>query len=665
MFKHKKLFVFTVLIMTLILSIGAISAADDNSTSKMDNTNVHATSESITNDNLVSSTQDNNIKQSNPKSIKTDTDNTISINKDNYEDYGWIKEDDDEKYALSYNGNENPNNVTFVFEDVDEKLNSIAIFNTANVVISANSDVEFNNVAFYLNNTTDVTLKDLIINIDENYVYSWIYSANIIDVSEESSSTTIENVHMNCNLPPGVELPEHFSVLKIESSAEVINSEFIIDTYSTEVDWDQVSPNYGTNQIMPIRTKGESNVNFKNNVIYINATNNNTQFPTLYGITFETPYSIISNNYIEIHGNGWLYAINIKQDYCNVTNNEIIVTGTNYTGGIFIQDHSYNLVDNNTIILEANTERIEGSQTEPVTYGIVLENYEYKGATYREGIGHVINNTISNNKITCTANNMYGVEQFGGDNTKIINNIIETTGETAMGIGIIGANSIISYNNITVTGSSETGVTVDYLTAKTAGIVTTRGLNAQITNNIISSTFSGIFNTNEKNDVIEENEITCSGEYAIKLQACNSTVVTNNYLVAQEKVGDESVYSTTETNTIEDNLPEPEMIETEITIISDIPDEIELNDLIDIEGYFTANGERTDFDSIEIFDNGGSLEVITSWDHEGGIYFTYDASEVGEHELSFVFYGNETHTETESILIFNVYDPYEKKGQFH
>ena len=665
MFKHRKLIVFTVLVMTLILSIGAISAADDTSTSDMDNGNYHTTSESITNENLVSDTQDNNMKQSTPKSIKTDTDNTISINKDNYQEHGWIKEEVEGKYALSYNGEQNPGNVTFIFEDtIDENLNSIALLNTNNTAITANPDVEFNNIAFTLENTNNVTLKDLKINIDENYVYTWIYNPNIIHVDSESTATTIDNVHMNCILPPSTELPHRFNVLDIQSGAEIIDSEFIIETYSSEVDWSQGSEYYGTNQIMPIRTRGESSVNFKNNMIYINATNNNTQFPTLYGITFETPYSIISDNYMEIHGNGWLYAINIKADYCNVTNNEIIVTGTNYTGGIFIQDHSYNLVDNNTITLEADVERVEGADTEPVTYGIVVENYAYTGATYREGTGHVANNTISNNQITCTANNMYAIEQFGGDNTTIINNTMETTGETAMGIGIIGANSIISNNDITVTGTKETGVTVDYLTAKTAGIVTTRGFNARITDNTISSTFSGIYNTGEINDIIEDNIITCTGDYAIKLQSCNYTTVTNNYLVANEEVGDSAVLTNTQTNTIENNLPLPELIETEITITTEIPEEVELYDLLDIEGYFTANGVKCNFDSIEIFDNGGSLEVIESWDSEGGIYYTYDVEEVGEHELSFVFNGNDTHKETESIILFNVYDPNEKKNSF-
>ena len=665
MFKHRKLIVFTVLVMTLILSIGAISAADDTSTSDMDNGNYHTTSESITNENLVSDTQDNNMKQSTPKSIKTDTDNTISINKDNYQEHGWIKEEVEGKYALSYNGEQNPGNVTFIFEDtIDKNLNSIALLNTNNTAITANPDVEFNNIAFTLENTNNVTLKDLKINIDENYVYTWIYNPNIIHVDSESTATTIDNVHMNCILPPSTELPHRFNVLDIQSGAEIIDSEFIIETYSSEVDWSQGSEYYGTNQIMPIRTRGESSVNFKNNMIYINATNNNTQFPTLYGITFETPYSIISDNYMEIHGNGWLYAINIKADYCNVTNNEIIVTGTNYTGGIFIQDHSYNLVDNNTITLEADVERVEGADTEPVTYGIVVENYAYTGATYREGTGHVANNTISNNQITCTANNMYAIEQFGGDNTTIINNTMETTGETAMGIGIIGANSIISNNDITVTGTKETGVTVDYLTAKTAGIVTTRGFNARITDNTISSTFSGIYNTGEINDIIEDNIITCTGDYAIKLQSCNYTTVTNNYLVANEEVGDSAVLTNTQTNTIENNLPLPELIETEITITTEIPEEVELYDLLDIEGYFTANGVKCNFDSIEIFDNGGSLEVIESWDSEGGIYYTYDVEEVGEHELSFVFNGNDTHKETESIILFNVYDPNEKKNSF-
>ena len=662
MFKHKKIIVFTVLLLTLILSVGAISAADDDSTSQIDNNDVQVTAESITNDDLVSTTQDNTV-QSSPKSIKTDSNNTININKDNYQEQGWVREDDDNgKFAISYYGESSSNDVTFVFEDsIDDNLNSIIISDGNNITISASPDVTFHNVAFAISEASNTTLKNMKINIDDDYVYSLIGYSNIIYIMEDSTGTIIDNVTVDYYLPEGVDVEYPASVLDIRSDVEISNSEFIINTFTSTVEWDPISGSqYGTNDIMPIRAQnlnGNTYVNFINNNIYINATNESGGFPTLYAMTIGCPNSIIANNTIEIHGTGWLYAITSKGDYNQLINNHIYVTGTNYTGGIFIQDASYSLVDNNTIILEASAEKDEGAMTEPVTYGIVLENYAYKGATYHEGTGNVKNNTISNNNITCTANNMYAVEQFGGDNTSVVNNIMVSTGETAMGIGIIGANSVITGNDITVSGLYENGVTVDYLTAKTTGIYTGRGSNAQISGNTIQSTFSGIYNEYENSDIIEENTVTCDGEYTVKLVATNETVVTNNYLEATELVGDESVYSNTQTNTVSDNMPEPTLAETEIVITSDVAKQVEFNDLIDIEGYFTVDGQQANFDVIEIYDNDKLIEAIESWDSEGAIFYTYDATALGKHTLRFVFKGNETHNPTETNVSFNVYNP--------
>ena len=669
MLKHSKLIAFSIIAITLILSIGAISAADDTSMPDTDNTDVSVSDKSIENNNLVSNTQDN-IKQTNPKNIKSNTTSTININKDNYRQEGWVRDDDDNgNFAITYSGSSNSNDVTFVFEDnIADNLNSIAIEDGENIVITAASDVEFNNLAFYVGATNNVTLKVLKITVVENYVPTGIWSSNIIFISEESSETTIDNVYIDYYLPESVDVPYPASVLDIQSDANIFNSEFIINTYTSTVDWDPMGGmGYGTNNIMPIRSqdkKGNTSVMFMNNRIYINATNSTGGFPTLYAMTIGSPNSVISNNDIEIHGTGWLYAVNAKADYCNITDNTIYVTGTNYTGGIFIEDYSYCLVDNNTIILEAMTERPEGAQTEPVTYGVVLNNYAYHGSTYKEGVGHVINNTITNNKIICTANNMYGIEQFGGDNTTIANNTLNVTGQTAMGIGVIGANTIISGNNVTVNGTHEAGTTVDYLSAKSTGILSARGFNTQITENTINSTFSGILIEGDYDDFISANNIITSGEYSIKLTSTNTTTVSDNYLESSQLVGDNSVYTNTQTNTIENNLPEPTLIETEITITSEVPESIELNELLDIEGYFSADGTQASFESIEVYDNDELIEVIEPWDMEGGIYYTYEILTAGQHEVKFVFKGNDTHYESETAITFNAYDPDAKADSY-
>ena len=213
-----------------------------------------------------------------------------------------------------------------------------------------------------------------------------------------------------------------------------------------------------------------------------------------------------------------------------------------------------NIIDNNTIILRANTSR-EGMYNEPCTYGITIIDYYYTGGTAYAS-GHAANHRITNNNITCTAYNMYGIEEFGGSDNLIENNTFVATGDTAMAIGVIGLNIVINNNNLTVNGTSFSGSTVDYLGARTTGIYIGRGYNTTATNNNINSTYAGIYTEAQDTATITDNNITTDYTHTILLDSTTQHVtVENNYLITPENVGDESVNNKGNDNTVQNNQP--------------------------------------------------------------------------------------------------------------
>ena len=241
---------------------------------------------------------------------------------------------------------------------------------------------------------------------------------------------------------------------------------------------------------------------------------------------------------------------------------------------------SNNTIANNNIIFNGgNRSSDPGTKAEDSVYGISIQNFGYGGYDYTPGTGNVTNNKIINNTITGTGYNVYAFEQFGGDNTTVANNTINLTAHTPMAIGIIGAYSNVTGNNIIVDGADNaTYSSADYLKPRTTGIYFAYGQeNNAINNTINSQNNAGIIIDGETNDIVRYNTVkSLNNTYAVTVTG-NNHQVTDNSLVAKELSGDNSVLATGENNTIKDNTGN---IGTGVLTITLNPTEAHINDTV-------------------------------------------------------------------------------------
>ena len=453
------------------------------------------------------------------------------------------------------------NDTTFYFYSIPEEVNQISLTkvnkNTTgrNLTFAGTDDFILTNKAVIIeSNLNNFKLVNMtIIYTDEYQEQDYI----LIQNARGTNESYIDNCNIIANITRQIPKGYPYSVISSANTPIIVsNSTIIIYTIETSVDWEPASDNYGNNNVIPIY--GKYMMTLINNTIQIFAQEDGSGFPTLYGIRLGGHASVMADNNITISGGGWLYAIQPYASGIEIYNNNINISGTHYTAGIMIEGTSNCTIDNNTIVLTALTENIYVNP-EPCTYGIVINDYMCGGYAYSE-TGYAANNRITNNNLTCTAFNMYGIEEFGGSNTTIENNTVVATGDTAMGIGVIGVNILINNNNIEVNGQSFSGKTVDFLGAKTTGVYIGRGSNATLANNTINSTYDGIYTQAQHTANINNNNITTRNyTHSIILDAdSQNEIIENNVLVTPGRLGNESVKDYGKNNTVQNNQPIPE-----------------------------------------------------------------------------------------------------------
>ena len=482
----------------------------------------------------------------------------VNITTDNFYDYFnsegeldyQMLTDDTTFYFYSIPGDVSQISYTRLSNDVKDK----------NVTFAGTEDFVLTDTAIIIKSTTNNfrLVNMTLVYTDEYQQHDYIL------FDKTGTEAYIDNCNITANITRTTFEGYPYSVISTARSPVVIsNSKIYVDAVETVVDWEPNSPNYGNNNVIPILSK--SKISLVNNTIEIHAVCDETEYPTIYCIRLGGDASVMTDNNVTVTGEGWLYAIQPTANNVIVSNNNINITGVNYTAGIMMENISNNTIDNNTIVLNARTSR-EGMSNEPCTYGITVIDYICGGTAYHE-TGNAVNNKITNNIITCTAYNMYGIEEFGGSNTTIENNTIVATGDTAMAIGVTGVNVLINNNNITVDGASFSGTTVDYLGARTTGVYLGRGTNATVTNNNISSTYTGVYALAQNITTIEDNNITTDYNYTILLDSTTQyAIVENNYLETPGRLGDESVSDSGKDNTVENNLP---AVEKEYSLVVD------------------------------------------------------------------------------------------------
>ncbi|WP_400244129.1 Ig-like domain repeat protein [Methanobrevibacter smithii] len=321
----------------------------------------------------------------------------------------------------------------------------------------------------------------------------------------------------------------------------------VLNNISVIVENKRVGSGVGTTAIR----HGSTNVTLKNSYIY---TSNNGGSSSI--VLTHVQNCTVENNTIVGEGNvGNLLYLNtfndagcdLSNDYNKIINNKI--TGPSPAAGIC---YGIGINGNNNLIAE-NVINYAGNGIVPA-WGATPNNNTYcdnvliGGASMSVAASSIAyNNTVSG---TLTI----------GSGSVAYNN-------TAKAISV-SSNSVVSNSSATATLTVQAGAKVANVTAASLSV---NGKNAVIENvsisgvgtikssatntTLINSTFGGMLTVQSAKNTIKYNNIVLATGDAAILATGGDNVITNNYLIAGDKLGDNAVNSTVETNIVKDNLP--------------------------------------------------------------------------------------------------------------
>ena len=321
----------------------------------------------------------------------------------------------------------------------------------------------------------------------------------------------------------------------------------VLNNISVIVENKRVGSGVGTTAIR----HGSTNVTLKNSYIY---TSNNGGSSSI--VLTHVQNCTVENNTIVGEGNvGNLLYLNtfndagcdLSNDYNKIINNKI--TGPSPAAGI-----CYGIgINGNNNLIAGNVINYAGNGIVPA-WGATPNNNTYcdnvliGGASMSVAASSIAyNNTVSG---TLTI----------GSGSVAYNN-------TAKAISV-SSNSVVSNSSATATLTVQAGAKVANVTAASLSV---NGKNAVIENvsisgvgtikssatntTLINSTFGGILTVQSAKNTIKYNNIVLATGDAAILATGGDNVITNNYLIAGDKLGDNAVNSTVETNIVKDNLP--------------------------------------------------------------------------------------------------------------
>ena len=321
----------------------------------------------------------------------------------------------------------------------------------------------------------------------------------------------------------------------------------VLNNISVIVENKRVGSGVGTTAIR----HGSTNVTLKNSYIY---TSNNGGSSSI--VLTHVQNCTVENNTIVGEGNvGNLLYLNtfndagcdLSNDYNKIINNKI--TGPSPAAGI-----CYGIgINGNNNLIAGNVINYAGNGIVPA-WGATPNNNTYcdnvliGGASMSVAASSIAyNNTVSG---TLTI----------GSGSVAYNN-------TAKAISV-SSNSVVSNSSATAALTVQAGAKVANVTAASLSV---SGKNAVIENvsisgvgtikssatntTLINSTFGGMLTVQSAKNTIKYNNIVLATGNAAILATGGDNVITNNYLIAGDKLGDNAVNSTVETNIVKDNLP--------------------------------------------------------------------------------------------------------------
>ena len=321
----------------------------------------------------------------------------------------------------------------------------------------------------------------------------------------------------------------------------------VLNNISVIVENKRVGSGVGTTAIR----HGSTNVTLKNSYIY---TSNNGGSSSI--VLTHVQNCTVENNSIVGEGNvGNLLYLNtfndagcdLSNDYNKIINNKI--TGPSPAAGI-----CYGIgINGNNNLIAGNVINYAGNGIVPA-WGATPNNNTYcdnvliGGASMSVAASSIAyNNTVS------------GTLTIGSDSVAYNN--------TAKAISV-SSNSVVSNSSATAALTVQAGAKVANVTAASLSV---NGKNAVIENvsisgvgtikssatntTLINSTFGGMLTVQSAKNTIKYNNIVLATGDAAILATGGDNVITNNYLIAGDKLGDNAVNSTVETNIVKDNLP--------------------------------------------------------------------------------------------------------------
>ena len=321
----------------------------------------------------------------------------------------------------------------------------------------------------------------------------------------------------------------------------------VLNNISVIVENKRVGSGVGTTAIR----HGSTNVTLKNSYIY---TSNNGGSSSI--VLTHVQNCTVENNTIVGEGNvGNLLYLNtfndagcdLSNDYNKIINNKI--TGPSPAAGI-----CYGIgINGNNNLIAGNVINYAGNGIVPA-WGATPNNNTYCGNVLIGGASmSVAASSIAYN------NTVSGTLTIGSGSVAYNN--------TAKAISV-SSNSVVSNSSATATLTVQAGAKVANVTAASLSV---NGKNAVIENvfisgvgtikssatntTLINSTFGGMLTVQSAKNTIKYNNIVLATGDAAILVTGGDNVITNNYLIAGDKLGDNAVNSTVETNIVKDNLP--------------------------------------------------------------------------------------------------------------
>ena len=633
----KKLFLLTTVIF-LFIGLSAISATDSaddmtlstdtNTQESIISTDTAANNNIDNNINIQYTKSDKNIEKDNTTTVKKDgnsnNENTINLNNENIKDYFEVLDTDASTLDTI------PDNTILQFDEIINDVN-FWYFNTtaSNITVTANNNIVFTDQQFLIE-SPNVTFKNLVLEYTPEFEYS-----RGIDVEESGFIMQNCQVNYDASIIEG----DINTILLLKGDNSIItNSTFDCRIISTGIDWDFTSMNEYNEMptTVPIVIMAD-NVNITDNVITINEKGSDgTDYPSFYGIYIGGYYINFTRNNISLTGsNGYVYTVYVKSSeskkltsHVTISDNNITgISQHNYTAGVYLDGSNYQniTVINNNIHAVSSKDFKEGNMVlQDVVYAVVITDFSYTGGNYIEGTGDVHDNAIINNTIIAEGHQVYGFEQFGGDNTLLSGNTMMIEGTCAQAMGIIGYNTLIENNNLIVIGQTAGGESSpDYVPPTTSGVQVLHGSQTTINNNNMEVTGArGILILDTDNTITNNNITVNDYQYTIEtLTNATRNIIENNLLITDTNNGSETINDVAGENTIGNNH-DYELIQTGI-----YPEDAECTLGDELELFVTIENEEEeeyDYDGQSLILYANGEEIASEEIEDGFAFFTCD-----------------------------------------